>query len=121
MNELAIMQLHVVRALCFLSLSPKFHHVVMSTGVMANTMPMAMTENLPMTLRISAAQIMAAVTATHPTCPTEQDVMDLLSRKQLAEGAGVLGFRGPGVSDAEFLGSKHSKRHQTPRQTPNTL
>merc|ERR1719253_2390542 len=39
---------------------------------------MAMTESLVLTMRLSALQVMSALSSTHPTCPTESDVMDLL-------------------------------------------
>ncbi|CAE7606026.1 unnamed protein product [Symbiodinium sp. CCMP2456] len=69
---------HVIRALMLLSLSPKYHHVILTTGAMANVCPIAMTERLSIAMRANALQMMAAVCATHPTTPTATDVIDLM-------------------------------------------
>jgi hypothetical protein len=71
-------QQHVVRALMQLSLSPKYHHVILATDIMAKITMIAVTDKLPEELRINALEMMASVCATHPTTPTETDVMDLL-------------------------------------------
>ncbi|CAE7598102.1 unnamed protein product [Symbiodinium sp. CCMP2592] len=71
---------HVIRALMLLSLSPKYHHVILTTGAMANVCPIAMTERLSIAMRANALQMMAAVCATHPTTPTATDVIDLMER-----------------------------------------
>jgi hypothetical protein len=76
-DSFAIQQ-HVIRALMQLSLSPKYHHVILATDVMAKITMIAVTDKLPDELRINALQMMASVCATHPTTPTETDVMDLL-------------------------------------------
>lgn len=53
-----------------LSLSPKYHHVILTTGGMANVCPIALTQRLSIGMRTNALQMMAAVCATHPTTPT---------------------------------------------------
>ena len=45
-NDSTPIQQEVIRALMLLSLSPKYHHVILATGVMANVCPIAMTERL---------------------------------------------------------------------------
>eukprot|EP00930_Biecheleria_cincta_P042926 TRINITY_DN29538_c0_g1_i1.p1 TRINITY_DN29538_c0_g1~~TRINITY_DN29538_c0_g1_i1.p1 ORF type:complete len:5332 (-),score=1004.55 TRINITY_DN29538_c0_g1_i1:66-16061(-) len=77
-NDNTNVQQHVVRALMQLSLSPKYHHVILSTGAMANVCPIAMTERLSIEMRTNALQMMAAVCATHPTTPTGSDIIDLM-------------------------------------------
>ncbi|CAE7468614.1 unnamed protein product [Symbiodinium natans] len=77
-NDNTNVQMHVIRALMLLSLSPKYHHVILTTGAMANVCPIAMTERLSIAMRANALQMMAAVCATHPTTPTATDVIDLM-------------------------------------------
>ena len=36
----------VVRAMCHIGLTPKYHHAILSSGIMANIMPIAMTTSL---------------------------------------------------------------------------
>ncbi|CAK9059473.1 unnamed protein product [Durusdinium trenchii] len=69
---------HVIRALMQLSLSPKYHHVILTTGAMANVCPIALTQRLSIGMRTNALQMMAAVCATHPTTPTTSDIIDLM-------------------------------------------
>lgn len=78
LNDKTEIQFHVIRAMMHLALSPKYHHVILATGVMANVCPVAGTDRLSVEMRANALQMMAAVCATHPTTPTEGDVMDLL-------------------------------------------
>eukprot|EP00931_Biecheleriopsis_adriatica_P096456 TRINITY_DN7010_c0_g1_i1.p1 TRINITY_DN7010_c0_g1~~TRINITY_DN7010_c0_g1_i1.p1 ORF type:complete len:5389 (-),score=1202.56 TRINITY_DN7010_c0_g1_i1:94-16260(-) len=77
-NDNTNVQSHMIRALMQLSLSPKYHHVILSTGAMANVCPVAMTERLSIEMRTNALQLMAAVCATHPTTPTASDTIDLM-------------------------------------------
>lgn len=77
-NDSTNIQMHVIRAMMHLSLSPKYHHVILATGVVANVCPVAMTLRLPMEMRANALQMLGAVCATHPTTPTPDDVMSLL-------------------------------------------
>ena len=77
-NEYTTVQQEIVRGMCHLSLTPKYHHAILSSGIMANIMPIAMTPSLDLTMRIQATQLFASVTATHPTTPAAQDFQDLL-------------------------------------------
>ncbi|CAJ1426465.1 unnamed protein product, partial [Effrenium voratum] len=77
-NDNTNVQTHVIRALMQLSLSPKYHHVILTTGAMANVCPIAMTERLSIAMRTNGLQMMAAVCATHPTTPTASDIIDLM-------------------------------------------
>jgi len=77
-NDNTNVQTHVIRALMQLSLSPKYHHVILTTGAMANVCPIALTQRLSIGMRTNALQMMAAVCATHPTTPTASDIIDLM-------------------------------------------
>lgn len=77
-NDNTNVQTHVIRALMQLSLSPKYHHVILTTGAMANVCPIALTQRLSIGMRTNALQMMAAVCATHPTTPTTSDIIDLM-------------------------------------------
>ncbi|CAE8591234.1 unnamed protein product, partial [Polarella glacialis] len=77
-NDNTTIQSHVVRALMQLSLSPKYHHVILSTGALANVCPVAMTDRLSIEMRTNALQMMGSVCATHPTTPTPSDIIDLM-------------------------------------------
>ena len=77
-NDSTAVQQQLIRGFLHLTLSPKYHHVILATGMMSNIMSIAMTEKLHYAIRVNAVQILAAITATHPTTPTEQDVMDLV-------------------------------------------
>jgi len=77
-SDNANVQQHVIRALMQLSLSPKYHHVILATGVMANACLIAMTDRLPVEMRINMLEMMGSICATHPTTPTESDIVDLL-------------------------------------------
>lgn len=77
-SDATAVQQHLIRAFLHLSLSPRYHHVILATGLLSNMMSIAMTERLHYSIRMNAVQILAAVSATHPTTPTEQDIMDLV-------------------------------------------
>jgi hypothetical protein len=77
-NESFAVQQHVIRALMQISLSPKYHHVILATDIMAKVCMIGMNDKLPEEMRINALEMMASICATHPTVPTETDVMDLL-------------------------------------------
>ncbi|CAD7957194.1 unnamed protein product [Amoebophrya sp. A120] len=77
-SDSTAVQQHLIRAFLHLTLTPKFHHVLLATGLLSNVVSIAMTEKLHYSIRVNAIQILAAITATHPTTPTEQDIMDIV-------------------------------------------
>lgn len=78
LDETMEIRLHIYRAMMHLSLSPRYHHIVLSTGAVANACHVAMIDSLPIQLRANVLQMMGAVCATHPSTPTSNDVLDLL-------------------------------------------
>eukprot|EP00392_Amoebophrya_sp_AT5.2_P006240 g6250.t1 len=77
-SDSTAVQQHLIRAFLHLTLTPKFHHVILATGLLSNVVSIAMTEKLHYSIRVNSIQILAAITATHPSTPTEQDMMDLV-------------------------------------------
>lgn len=69
---------HVYRAMMLLSLSPRYHHVILATGAVANACPIAMMDRLPAETRCNVLLMMGAICATHPATTTSNDILDLL-------------------------------------------
>lgn len=76
-SDVAAVQEHVIRALMHLSLSAKYHHVILATGAVGNCCAIGNNHLFPLSMRINALQMMASVCATHPSTPTEEDVLNL--------------------------------------------
>ena len=52
-NDATSVQQHLIRAFVHLSLTPKYHHVILATGIMSNVMSIAMTDKLNFAIRVS--------------------------------------------------------------------